>query len=191
MHAPSLWIERYLVGVKQGGKVLDVACGSGRHIRLAAALGHHVTGVDRDTTAARAAFGGDTRVELVTADLERGEPWPFPPATFDGVIVTNYLWRPILPDIVGAVADAGVLIYQTFRAGNERHGRPSRSDFLLQPAELIQAVSGKLVTVAYEDVTLPDPLRCVQRICAVGPRHPWIDEPLRSRDDRRNEEFTP
>jgi hypothetical protein len=113
----------------------------------------------------------------VTADLEDGRPWPFPPVSFDGVIVTNYLWRPILPAIVAAVAADGVLLYETFRLGNERHGRPTRRDFLLEPGELLGAVAGRLVPIAYEDVTLADTLRCVQRICAVGPDHPWISAP--------------
>lgn len=178
MHKPSPWIERHLGGVRPGGKVLDVACGAGRHMRIALDHGFEVTGVDRDTSAAAAAgLATEPRVSLVTADLEGGRPWLFPPGSFDGVIVTNYLWRPILPAIVATVAADGVLLYETFRVGNERHGRPSRREFLLEPGELLDAVAGRLIPVTYEDMTLADPPRCVQRLCAVGRDHPWITAP--------------
>lgn len=178
MSSPSIWVERYLGGVASGGHVLDVACGGGRHIELARRLGFQVTGVDRDIAAARARFADDPQVQILAADLENGSPLPFQPATYKGVIVTNYLWRPILADIVAAVAPAGLLIYETFRQGNERLGKPSRPDFLLRPGELLEAVAGKLSVIAYEEVTLRGPMRAVQRICAAAPGHPWIDMPF-------------
>jgi hypothetical protein len=141
------------------------------------AHGLQVTGVDKDVVAARTAFGVRAGVTLVEADLEDGRPFPFADGGFDGVIVTNYLWRPILAGIVSAVARDGVLIYETFRAGNERFGKPSNPDFLLRPGELLDAVSGRLAVVAFEEVTLRRPDRAVQRICAVGPDHGWVKSP--------------
>lgn len=179
MAAPSSWVERFIAAVPPGARVLDVACGSGRHLALVRQRGLAVTGVDRDISAARAAFAGDQLVELVEADLEDGRPFPFPPATFHGVIVTNYLWRPVLPAIVAAVGPGGALIYETFRIGNERLGRPTRPEFLLRPGELIEAAAERLTVIAYEDVALEQPMRLVQRICAVAPGHPWIDMPPR------------
>ncbi len=175
--AASPWVARWIAGVPAGGRVLDVACGRGRHIALARGLELRVTGVDRDVAAARERFPGDGRVELIAADLEAGQPFPFAAGSFDGVIVTNYLWRPILADIVAAVSPGGVLIYETFRLGNARYGKPSNPDFLLRPGELLETVRNKLHVVAYEDVTERDPARVLQRICAVGPTHPWIDVP--------------
>lgn len=147
-----------------GAAVLDVACGSGRHMRWFAGRGHPVTGVDRSPEAATAAsaFG-----EVLQADIESG-PWPFPGRRFGAVVVTHYLWRPRLPDIVAAVAPGGVLLYETFGAGNETVGKPSRADFLLRPGELLAASAG-LRVVAYEDGFLPAPDRFVQRIAAVRP----------------------
>lgn len=98
---------------------------------------------------------------------------PFAAHTFGLVVVTNYLWRPILPDIVAAVARDGLLVYETFAAGHERYGRPDNPDFLLRPGELIDAVSRRLTPLAYEHVKLAEPDRIVQRICAAGPLHPW------------------
>ena len=98
------------------------------------------------------------------------------------MIVTKYLWRPILPDIVGCVARDGLLIYETFAVGNERYGRPSNPDFLLRPGELIDAVRGRLVPIAFEHVTLSNPQRIVQRIAAVGPNHPWLRDPPKVRE---------
>jgi hypothetical protein len=119
-------------------------------------------------------------VELVQADLERGSPFPFAGRCFDGVIVTNYLWRALLPDIVAAVGDRGVLIYETFGAGNERYGKPSNPEFLLRPGELLEAVRGRLVAVAYEHLTIDAPrLAIVQRIAAVGVQHAWLRDPPR------------
>lgn len=168
---PSAWVRRFVRGAGHGGKVLDVACGSGRHLRLGLELGFRMVGIDRDISAARVL--GSPRLELIEADLEDGNPFPLAGRQFDGVVVTNYLWRPILPDIVTAVAPSGVLIYETFGVGNERYGRPSNPAFLLRPGELLAAVQPNLRVVAFEHVRLTEPDRIVQRIAAVGPDHPW------------------
>jgi len=152
--------------------VLDVACGNGRHLRLAIELGYAATGIDRDL-AGVGDLRGMASVRLIAADLESGDPFPTGRERFSGVIVTNYLWRPILPVIVAATADDGLLIYETFALGNERFGRPSNPDFLLRPGELLDAVAQKLVPIAFEHLTLQEPARVVQRIAAVGPAHPW------------------
>jgi SAM-dependent methyltransferase len=184
MPRPSLWVERYLSGVAEGGLVLDLACGRGRHIALARELDLEVVGIDRDIAVASARFAVDPLVRLVAADLENGGALPFQPGTFAGVVVTNYLWRPILPDIVAAVAPGGLLIYETFRQGNERLGKPSRADFLLRPGELLDAVAGRLSVLAYEEVTLRGPMRVVERVCAAAPGHPWIDMPFQLDEER-------
>jgi SAM-dependent methyltransferase len=160
--APSAWVRRWAGLIRPGGQVLDVACGSGRHLRWLAAQGFDVTGVDRD---AQAVAPLQSLGEILVADVENG-PWPFAGRRFDGVVVTNYLWRPLLPALVACVADAGVLIYETFASGNETVGKPSRPDFLLRPGELIAAARG-LRIVAYEDGLLREPERFVQRIAAV------------------------
>lgn len=154
--------------------MLDVACGSGRHMRWFAERNHAVTGVDRATDAVDSAarFG-----RAVLADIEAG-PWPFAGQTFDAVIVTHYLWRPRLADIVAAVAPGGVLLYETFAVGNETVGKPSRADFLLQPRELLSACAS-LRVVAYEDGFLSAPERFVQRIAAVRPPERDPIAPLR------------
>ena len=164
---PSSWVTRFGPEVEPGGTVLDVACGGGRHTRWFAARGHSVTAVDRDLSGV-VDLVGNARVELVEDDLEDGSPWPFAGATFAAVVVTNYLHRPILPDLVGAVGPGGWLLYETFAAGNERYGRPTNPDFLLQPAELLDAVRGALRVVAFEDVVVDEPRpAAIQRIAAV------------------------
>jgi len=161
---PSAWVTRFAHLIPRGGTVLDVACGSGRHLRWLAAQGFRVCGVDRDTEALAASTGLG---ELIEADLEAGA-WPLDARRFDAVVVTNYLWRQNLPHIVAAVAAGGVLLYETFAIGNERYGRPSNPDFLLRPRELLEAAR-ELHVVSYEDGLLEAPTRRVQRIAAVRP----------------------
>ena len=158
----SAWVQRWSHLVPSGARVLDVACGAGRHVRWFAARGCNVTGVDRD--AAATAPLADI-AEIVHADIEGG-PWPFAAHVFDAVVVTNYLWRPRLADIVAGVATGGVLIYETFAAGNETVGKPSNPNFLLVPGELLKAADG-LRVVAFEDGFEAEPARFVQRIVAL------------------------
>lgn len=159
---PSPWVQRWSALVPAGASVLDLACGSGRHVRWFAQRGCRVTGVDRDAAAIEPLR---PLAEVVVADIENG-PWPLQGRRFDAVVVTNYLWRPLLATLVASVADGGVLIYETFATGNESVGKPSRPDFLLRPGELLQAAAG-LRIVAYEDGFLAEPERFVQRVCAV------------------------
>ncbi len=150
-----------------GARVLDVACGSGRHARWFAARGAQVTAVDRDAAAlAPLRSLSDVAIEVIEADIEDA-PWPLADRRFDAVIVTNYLWRPLLPTLVASVAVGGVLIYETFARGNASVGKPSNPAFLLEPGELLRAAAG-LRVVAYEDgfITV-EPQRFVQRIAAV------------------------
>ena len=164
-HGPaeaSPWVQRWSHLVPAGGAVLDVACGTGRHMRWFHARNHAVTGVD----IAQAAIDSVAPLgEAVLADIEQG-PWPFTGRQFDAVVVTHYLWRPLLPTIVASVAPGGVLIYETFAAGNETVGKPSRPDVLLRPGELLGVCQG-LRVVAFEDGYLDAPPRFMQRIAAV------------------------
>jgi len=165
--SPSPWVQRFADLVPEGEPVLDVACGGGRHTRWFLERGHPVTAVDRNVRA----LAPMPRLTVVEADLEDGHPFPFAPASFAGVVVTNYLWRPILAAIVQCVAPGGALIYETFALGNERFGRPSNPDFLLAPGELLDAArAGGLRVVAYEDVVVDSPRpAAVQRIAATCP----------------------
>ncbi|MPY71287.1 MAG: methyltransferase domain-containing protein [Alphaproteobacteria bacterium] len=174
---PSPWVARFATLAPPGGAVLDLACGGGRHARLFRGLGHDVTAVDRDADAL-SALAGDSGIETLRADLEDGSPWPAGERRFAAVVVANYLHRPLLPRIVAAVDDGGVLIYETFAAGNERFGRPRNPDFLLRPGELLEAVRGTLRVVAFEDgqVETPRPA-AVQRICAVRAPDPAAAPP--------------
>jgi SAM-dependent methyltransferase len=161
---PSAWVTRWSALLPPGATVLDVACGSGRHLRGLAARGHRVTGIDRDGAALAPLQGLG---ELIVADLE-AEPWPCEGRQFDAVVVTNYLWRPLFPALRQSLAPGGLLIYETFAAGNETVGRPSRPEFLLQPGELLERSQG-LRIVAYEDGFLDAPPRFVQRVVARQP----------------------
>lgn len=172
---PSAWVQRWSHLVKPGGRVLDVACGSGRHVRWFAEHQHHVTAVDVSAEALSAIHVAPADCEKIVADLENG-PWPLPNRQFDAVVVTNYLWRALLPQLITSLRPGGVLIYETFAQGNETVGKPSRPDFLLRTGELLSAFS-TLRVVAFEDGFEPESgtttpvrgARFVQRIVAAHP----------------------
>jgi SAM-dependent methyltransferase len=166
---PSAWIARHAHLVPAAGPVLDLAAGGGRHTRYFKDLGHGVTAVDRDLSGL-ADLAGDARIEVIAADLEGGAPWPLGSRRFAGIVVTNYLHRPLLPLLADRLEEGGVLLYETFMVGNERYGRPSNPNFLLRPGELLEAFC-TLTPVAFEQGLVERPGRAVvQRICAVrGP----------------------
>src|SRR3990172_1329179 len=172
---PSAWVQRFAALIRAGGTVVDVACGSGRHTRLLRALGHTVVAVDRDASLLRS-LEGDPAVQPLCADLETGA-WPFAGRQFDGIVVTNYLHRPLFAHLRAALARGGVLIYETFAQGNERYGRPANPAFLLRRSELLQEAEG-LQIVAFEQgrVTHPRPA-VVQRICALRGDDPMLLTP--------------
>lgn len=166
---PSVWVQRWAPLVPAGGPVLDVACGGGRHALFFAGRGHPVDAVDRDAEAiaALAAQSGKFGINALCADIENG-PWPYAGQQFAAVVVTNYLYRPLIPALMAALAPGGVLIYETFAQGNAAYGRPANPDFLLQRGELLRAVGAARV-VAYEDLYVEQPRPAmVQRICAMA-----------------------
>ena len=165
--APSAWVCRFAPLIAAGGAVLDLACGEGRNARYLARLGYRVLAVDRDR-AALAALAGVDGISTCCADLEASD-WPCGASRFDGIVVTNYLHRPLIPALLDALRPGGMLIYETFARGNEKLGRPSNPDFLLGPDELLHSVKGRLCVLAFEQGRIERPKPAViQRICAVG-----------------------
>jgi SAM-dependent methyltransferase len=155
---PSPWVTRWAKLIPPG-RVLDVASGSGRHARFLAQLGYSVTALDREPQSIPG-------VRFIQADLEDGRPWPLPGERFQGIVVTNYLHRPLFPVLEDALAPGGVLIYETFMLGNERYGKPSNPAFLLRPGELWQAF-GALQVIAFEQGYAAQPKPAMmQRLCA-------------------------
>ena len=142
--------------------VLDLAAGRGRHALFFAERGHKIVAVDRDV----GRLPAHPRIEPLAADLEDGSPWPLPDRRFGAAVVTNYLHRPLMSALLGAIAPGGVLLYQTFMIGNERFGKPSRPEFLLKDGELLELVHGAFSVTAYEARLTSDPMAMVQRIAA-------------------------
>jgi SAM-dependent methyltransferase len=170
--SPSAWVRRFTPLLQPGSRVLDLACGGGRHVQWLANQGHAVTGVDRDAAALARVQATVPGAELLQADVEAG-PWPLAGRAFDAIVVTNYLWRPLFPALLASLAEGGVYLHETFADGHQHIGRPSRPDFLLQRGELLRVCAG-LRVLAYED-GYEAPAdgtegggRCVQRIVAVN-----------------------
>ncbi len=179
--SPSPWVTRF-THLIPSGEVLDLASGAGRHSRWLAAQGYPVLAVDRNADALVLANGVGVHTQQV--DLETGNPeqdWPFAAERFSGVVVVNYLHRPLWTKMIDSLAINGILIYETFAMGNEQFGKPSNPDFLLRHGELLEiARSHGLQVIAYEDgyIDTPKPAM-VQRICTVKSRHRLPPENLR------------
>lgn len=163
---PSPWVRRFAPLVPAGAPVLDLACGGGRHSRLFLNRGHPVLAVDRDLSRL-GDLAGHPQLESLACDLENGAVPDFLRRRFGGIVVANYLHRPLFGPLAAALAPGGILIYETFAKGNERFGKPSNPNFLLAPGELLHAFMERLRIVAYEDVTVEEPHpTAVQRLCA-------------------------
>jgi len=160
---PAPWIVQWAGLVPPQADVLDLAAGRGRHAIFFAERGHKATAVDHDVSG----LPDHPNIEPLEADLEDGSPWPLSDRRFGAVVVTNYLHRPLMPQLLEAVAPGGVLLYQTFMIGNERFGKPSRPEFLLRDGELLELVRGKFSVIAYEARLISEPaMAMVQRIAA-------------------------
>lgn len=183
--APSAWAMTGLACLPRGARVLDFACGRGRHALAALRLGLSVLAVDRDAGAlqaleaewaadhpevAGAGHAPSSRLVTLCTDLE-ADPWPFASECFDAVVVCNYLFRPRLDELPGLLRPGGLLIYETFAVGNERYGRPSNPDYLLLAGELA-AWAGRqgLHCLAFEDGFAGGARRArIQRLRALRP----------------------
>ena len=163
---PSNWVVRFAALIPAGGPVLDLACGAGRHARFFARRGHPVTAVDVDTSAI-GDLAGQPGMEVRQIDLETGQ-WPFAPESFAGIVITNYLHRPHFAALPSTLRPGGVLLIETFAAGNERLGRPCNPEFLLAPGELLASLGNLLQVIAYEHGIEESPRPAVrQRIVAI------------------------
>lgn len=172
---PAAWLRRHAPLIAPGSRVLDLAAGHGRNARFLASLGHDVVAVDRDA-GALSAIAGVPRVTTRVLDLET-PAWPLAGERYDAIVVNHYLHRPSFEAMLATLSDSGVLIYETFAAGNEAFGRPSNPAFLLEPGELLERTRGRLAVVSYEEgrVDRAGGPAVIQRIAAVGLRHarPW------------------
>jgi SAM-dependent methyltransferase len=162
----SPWVKRFAPLIPKNGVVLDLACGSGRHSKLIADMGHEVLAVDQDIAAVVSIHHPEITAKQL--DLE-GDKWPLMGSEFSAIVVTNYLYRPYLDQLPTMLEKEGVLIYETFALGNGDFGKPSNSNFLLNPGELLVfAAHHELKVLAYEDIYVDEPKPAmVQRLCAV------------------------
>lgn len=167
--SPSPWMVEYAGCIPKAGRVLDLACGSGRHAIWLAAQGFQVHAVDRDVQAT-AHMQGMQNIQVTIADIESGT-WPESDELYDGIVVSRYLFRPLLQKLAAMLKPDGVLIYETFMAGNERYGRPRNPDFLLQPDELSTVYAPLLKIHAFwQGEVAGDVPAVMQRICAINSR---------------------
>ena len=170
--APSPWVVRFAPLVASGARVLDLACGHGRHARYFASRGARVVAVDRDA-AALATLRDAPGIETHAVDLETGG-WPFATERFDAIVAVRYLHRSLFPHLLASLATDGVVLYETFAAGNAAYGKPSNPDFLLAPGELLELARGRLSVIAFEQGLVENaPPAVIQRIAAVGLGRRW------------------
>jgi len=165
---PAGFVQTHSAIIPNSGRVLDLACGNGRQTRYLLQHGFSVLALDKDVSGL-ADLAGEPNFEIIEADLEAGRDFPLKGRQFAGVVVVNYLYRPIFGDLVASLAEGGVLIYQTFMVGNEEFGRPHNPDFLLKENELLDVFGGELKVLDFEQgfVERPSPA-VVQKICAIN-----------------------
>ena len=171
MVEPSTWFSRFQPLIAVGGTVLDVAAGGGRHVRFFAEKGHAVTAIDRNSEPLQI-FAESHNATIVEADLEDGSPWPLPDATFDAIVVCNYLNRPLFPTLISALKPGGIFLYETFARGNEVYNRPRNPNHLLKSGELLDLTQNDLQVVAYQHgiVETGECPGVKQTICAINNR---------------------
>ena len=169
LETPSRWVTEHASLISAGGRVLDLACGGGRHAIWLARQGYQVDAIDRDASAV-ARMSGINNIHVHIVDLEADKAYTFN-HHYDGIIVSRYLHRPLLKTLALILNPNGVLIYETFMLGNEQYGKPSNPNFLLQPNELLDVYSPLLKIIAFVqgEVTEPKPA-VMQRICAIKQR---------------------
>ena len=161
LERPSSWFAWHANRIRAGSRVLDLACGSGRHALAAASLGATVTAVDKDAghldLGKKEAKARGIEVKWVQADLTNGLP---DLGTFDAVLVFNYLDRAKMPAIVNTVAPGGFLILETFLEAQKAFGwGPSSDDHLLRSGELVKLVLPLVVVHGREVVEAVDDAR--------------------------------
>lgn len=172
---PDPWVQRHAELVPSG-PVLDLACGKGRHGRFFLELGYPVTFIDKDISGVTDLFSQDNsphnhspyniaNTQLIKHDLENNSPWPFHTNQFSGVVVTNYLHRPLLSQLITTLKPGGIIIYKTFSAGNEQFGKPKNPDFLLKENELRSAFNKQFQEIAFFQGREMNPDRITQAIC--------------------------
>jgi len=162
---PLEWVTRFAPLIEPGGHVLDLASGNGRHSHYLNSIGYQVTAIDRNISNL---VQGSNNIEWLEVDLEDGSPWILEGRLFNGIVVTNYLYRPLFPVIINSLDENGVLIYETFCLGNEKLGKPSNPEYLLRPGELFSVFSEDLRIISYEEDTFAKNQKSVkQRICAI------------------------
>lgn len=170
---PSPWVTQFMNRIPKDGEILDVACGSGRNTRFFLDHGHPVVAVDRNLERL-GELHNHPKVTAIEVDLEGDQPWPFQESRFAGIVVTNYLYRPLFPRFIESLDDNGILIYETFAKGNERFGHPKNPDYLLEDGELLQRLAGNLYVVSYEQLERGEPNPAIlQRIAAIKNPNPW------------------
>jgi SAM-dependent methyltransferase len=153
---PSPFLERVLPEIPRG-RALDVAAGHGRDAVYLALHGFDVEAWDRapEALAAGAALAERLGVRITphVCDLERRDV-AIPEAHYDLVTIFRFLHRPLLPKLERALAPGGRLVYETFRIGQERYGRPKSPRFLFFDHELERAFPS-LIVERYEETEAP------------------------------------
>jgi SAM-dependent methyltransferase len=181
----STWVRRFASLVPKngpsGGRILDLAAGNGRHTRYFRTLGYSVTAIDKEVSSLTK-LNDSKEVQVIMADLENkdqeGSVFINSPRkkgalygkTFAGVVVINYLHRPLMKHLIGALEPGGVLIYETFARGNEDFARPRNPDHLLKSGELLELTFDQLQVIAYEHgiFKTAEIVGVKQRLCAIN-----------------------
>jgi 2-polyprenyl-3-methyl-5-hydroxy-6-metoxy-1,4-benzoquinol methylase len=143
--APSAWLTGNADLLRRGARILDVACGRGRHALWLAGEGFDVHAIDRNADAIAALTATASRLDLhlscAVVDLETEPPPGLGVDAYDAVIGFNYLHRPLMPRIKDAVKRGGAIFYETFTVRQAERGHPRNPAFLLKDGELAELMT--------------------------------------------------
>ncbi len=149
---PSAWVAGHLAALAADAVCLDLASGAGRHAALLAGARRTVVALDFVEPVVRRAA---ERPGVLGVVAEAGA-LPFGAATFDLVVVVNFLDRSLFGALGGLLRPGGRLIVETFTLANlqrlpaGRRRGASNPAFLLEPGELPRLVAPLRVIAASE-----------------------------------------
>ena len=147
-----LVLQEYSHLLPRQGCSLDLACGLGANALLLAEHGLESHGWDISSVAlAKLHQSAVDRGLTVTTEQRNVEILAPAPNSFDVIVVSRFLYRPICASLVDALNPGGLLFYQTFNKHHSSAGGPRNPAYLLDTDELLSLFYSLTIIAHHED----------------------------------------